>query len=483
MDKFKIISIKNIDNLPKTAGVYLFYNKNEIIYIGKAINIKNRVKNHFSSPTYKDEIFISQITNIGFIETGSEISALILEASLIKKNQPKFNQVWRDDKNYFYIAIQRNKQKIPYVFITHQPTSPSLRGRGEATDEAISTTRLPRRLRAPRNDKMQYIGPFVDGNALKKTIRFLRKVFPYYTNAKHSKLKCTYCHLDLCPGPQILSEVEGTQPLKEYKKNIKKLILILEGKSSKVLNLLKKEMRIASIKQNFEKASKIRDQIFALEKIISHKNQNNQIQNSQYDTTQRSLSTVAWKKTEKTLQEILNYKKSLLTGRQAIKKIECYDVSNIQGKFAVGSMVVFINGKPDKSQYKKFKIKIKSEPNDIAMLKEVLQRRFAHTYWKYPEIILIDGGKAQLNIAIKIRNQASEQFHRIVPIVISLAKGRQDPLRPRSEARLFIENQKEPIPLKNLPQEIYNLIKNLDDEAHRFAITYHKKLRKQNLLK
>ena len=436
MDKFKIISIKNIDNLPKTAGVYLFYNKNEIIYIGKAINIKNRVKNHFSSPTYKDEIFISQITNIGFIETGSEISALILEASLIKKNQPKFNQVWRDDKNYFYIAIQRNKQKIPYVFITHQPTSPSL-----------------------------------------------RKVFPYYTNAKHSKLKCTYCHLDLCPGPQILSEVEGTQPLKEYKKNIKKLILILEGKSSKVLNLLKKEMRIASIKQNFEKASKIRDQIFALEKIISHKNQNNQIQNSQYDTTQRSLSTVAWKKTEKTLQEILNYKKSLLTGRQAIKKIECYDVSNIQGKFAVGSMVVFINGKPDKSQYKKFKIKIKSEPNDIAMLKEVLQRRFAHTYWKYPEIILIDGGKAQLNIAIKIRNQASEQFHRIVPIVISLAKGRQDPLRPRSEARLFIENQKEPIPLKNLPQEIYNLIKNLDDEAHRFAITYHKKLRKQNLLK
>jgi excinuclease ABC subunit C len=443
MDKFKIISVKNINNLPTTAGVYAFYNsslqansyKLQPIYIGKAINIKNRVKNHFSSPTYKDNAYINQIEKIGFIETGSEIQALILEASLIKQNQPKFNQVWRDDKNYFFVAIAQTlrlssgqaKEKIPYLFITHQPE-------GKA------------------------IGPFVDGNALKKTIRFLRKVFPYYTTSKHSKLKCTYCHLDLCPGPYddgALRHGSGQARWLDYKKNIKKLILVLEGKSFKVLNSLKKEMKLASLEQNFERASKARDQIFALEKIISHK-----IQNNQYTTIQRPLNYSIWENTEKTLQQILDLKKP-------ITKVECYDVSNIQGKFATASMIVFTNGKPDKNQYKKFRIKMENKPNDIAMLREVLQRRFVHIEWPYPEVILIDGGKAQLNIAINSKPQNSNIK------ILSIAKGRQE---------LFIENKENPIPLKDLPQEIYNLVKNLDDEAHRFAVTYHKKLRKQNLL-
>jgi excinuclease ABC subunit C len=134
-------------------------------------------------------------------------------------------------------------------------------------------------------------------------------------------------------------------------------------------------------------------------------------------------------------------------------------------------MVVFIDGKPEKSEYKKFKIKMENEPNDIAMLKEVLERRFLHPEWNFPEIILIDGGIAQLNIAIKAKNENSETKN---IKVISIAKGRQE---------LFIEGKENPIPLKNLPQEIYNLVKLLDDEAHRFAITYHKKLRRNNLLK
>jgi len=452
MEKFKIISIKNIDNLPTTAGVYAFYTKIRVssdltpIYIGKAVNIKNRVKNHFSSPTYKDSIYINQIENIGFIETGSEIQALILEANLIKKNQPKFNQVWRDDKNYFFIAIARNKDKIPYIFITHQP----------------------KQNLQPTSYKLQpkYIGPFVDGNALKKTIRFLRKVFPYYTASKHSKLKCTYCHLDLCPGPN--------PNLLEYKKNIKKLILVLEGKSSKVLNSLKKEMKLASSNQDFKEAIKLRDQIFALEKIMSHSEAHNTSKLSKKSWSQTSAKSNDWENIEKKLQNILNYNKP-------IKRIECYDVSNIQGKFATASMVVFNQGLAQKSEYKKFRIKMENKPNDIAMIKEVISRRLKHKDWQYPEIIIIDGGKAQLNAGIKVKNQTSEQFHRIVPMIISIAKGRKDPLRPQSEARLFIEDQQDPIPLKNLPQEIYNLIKNLDNEAHRFAITYHKKLRNKNI--
>ena len=187
-----------MNNLPKTAGVYCFMEGKETIYIGKAINIQSRVKNHFQQPSYRDNLFMDKVDKIGYFETYSEIEALILEANLIKKNQPKFNVVWRDDKNYFYVAI--NSEKIPYVFITHQKNY----------------------------QKTEYIGPFVEGTALKKTLRFLRRAFPYYTTKKHPKTKCTYCHLGLCPGPN--------PDLTEYKRNIKKLILILKGKRNTVLN-------------------------------------------------------------------------------------------------------------------------------------------------------------------------------------------------------------------------------------------------------
>lgn len=401
MDKFKIIKKNELEKLPKTTGVYLFRAGKDTIYIGKAINIKSRVKNHFNQPSYRDKLFIDKIDKIGYFETNnSEIEALILEANLIKKYQPKYNVVWKDGKNYFYVAIIQNAQKIPYVFITHQGG----------------------------------LGPFTEGTALKKTLRFLRKVFPYYTAAKHSKNKCAYCHLDLCPGPN--------PDVVEYKKNIKKLVLILKGKRNTVLNSLRKEMKQASAEQNFEKAAKIRDKIYNLQQVMSH---THVIENSK--------------------SEIRNSK---LTGR-----IECYDISNIQGKQATGSMVVFKNGKPDKSQYRKFKIRLPEKPNDIAMLKEILTRRFARPEWPYPDAILIDGGKAQLNVALKIVNSLKIENRKLKIIVMSIAKGRQE---------LFIEGKDKPVPLKELPQEIYNLIKRLDDEAHRFAITYHKKLRKKNLL-
>ena len=158
-----------------------------------------------------------------------------------------------------------------------------------------------------------------------------------------------------------------------------------------------------------------------------------------------------------------------------ISKIECYDISNIQGKSAVGSMVVFVDGAPDKSQYKKFRIRMKNEPNDIAMLREVFQRRLAHPEWGYPQVMLIDGGKAQLNAAINSKSQTTnyKQNPNSKNIkIISIAKGKQE---------LLIE-RKPKIPLKALPQEIYNLVKHLDDEAHRFAKDYHTKVRKRAIL-
>ena len=457
MERIKVIRKNKIGTLPITPGVYLFYSKIisntkhlTPIYIGKAINIKDRIKNHFNQPSYRDNLFIDKVTKIGFAKTQSEIEALISEANLIKKYQPKFNVVWRDDKNYFYVAIAKNQIGIPYVYITHQPNNKF----------QILNFKF----------QIKYVGPFVDGNALKKTLKFLRRVFPFYTLSRHPNQKCTWCHLDLCPGPN--------SDLQEYKKNIKKLILILKGKRKNVLNSLKKEMREFSAKKNFEEASKIRDKIYALERVMAHARV---IARSDLAMTQNN-----WEKTEKILQGILEIKHS-------ISKIECYDVSNIQGKSATGSMVVFMNGKPDKSQYKKFGIRIvqpgsardtqkrpyellEEKPNDIAMLKQVLERRFSHKEWGYPEVILIDGGRGQLNVAIKskIRNQNAKSNSNIKKIkILAIAKGRKE---------LFIENKKRPIPLKNLPQEVYNLIIYLDDEAHRFALAYHQKLRRKTIL-
>jgi len=428
MDNIRFIKDKNFDELPKTAGVYFLGTPKSkdgggfaVLYIGKAINIKDRVKNHFQQPSYRDNLYISKVNKIGYLETSSEIEALVLEANLIKKHQPKFNVIWRDDKNYFYVAVENNKEKIPFIYITHQKKLGPV-----------------------------YIGPFVEGTALKKTLRFLRKVFPYYTSAKHSKLKCTYCHLDLCPGP--LSGPDGTlsvPALLEYRKNIKKLILVLSGKKSSVLSSLKKEMTQLAKFKKFEEAGKIRDQIYNLQQVMAHshvveaRNPNIEIRNA-----------------GEALAKIIGLNRS-------INRIECYDISNIQGKFATGSMVVFSGGQPNKNQYKKFKIKLGDTPNDIAMLKEVFKRRLSHKEWTYPEVMLIDGGKAQLNAAIEIKGNS--------PIkIISIAKGRQE---------LFIEGRESAIPLKELPQEVRNLILQLDAEAHRFAITYHKKLRRENILK
>jgi len=414
MERFKIIGKDRINELPKTSGVYCFYELNpnpstlNPIYIGKAINIQNRVKNHFNQPSYRDDLFMSKVDKIGFFETNSEIEALILEANLIKRYQPKFNVVWRDDKNYFYVAIARNKNGVPFVYITHQPSF----------------------AKASEGQGHQYVGPFIEGVALKNTLKYLRRVFPYYTVKNHPKNKCTYCHLGLCPGPD--------PDLVEYRKNINKLILILRGKRKKVLYSLKKEMSQLSKESKFEQASIIRDRISSLQQVMSH---SNVIENSSFN----------------------------LSGR-----VECYDVSNIQGKLATGSMVVSVDGKLDRNEYRKFKIKMKNEPNDIAMLKEVISRRLNHPEWAYPDVMLIDGGKAQLNVAINSKSQTPNPKQTQNIKIISIAKGRQE---------LFIEGKASPIPLKKLPQEIYNLIKQLDDEAHRFAITYHKKLRKNSLLK
>lgn len=381
MKKFKFAKIYN---LPRTAGVYAFKDKRDFLYIGKAVNIKNRVKNHFSQPTYKDKMFLDKTQKTGYIKTDSEIEALILESELIKKYKPKYNTLWKDDKNYFYVTITDRGQ----VFLTHRPSA---------------------------------LGPFVDGNAIKKVLKILRKVFPYYAQKKHPKGPCSWCHLGLCPGPE--------PDLKKHRKNINNLKAVLKGKSRKVLKDLKREMKKSSKEKEFEKAAELRDKIFFLEKVLENAR----------------------------IFEDLNHPSS----KNIPKRIEAYDISNIQGQLAVGSMVVFINGLPAKNLYRKFKIKITGKPNDTAMIKEVLKRRLKHKEWPLPDLFLIDGGKPQLSAAKEIIKNIS---------VAALAKKNNE---------LFFN--KKPVLLKNLPKEFSNLILRLRDEAHRFAITYHKKLREIDL--
>ena len=430
MESFKFLPKEKINKLPKESGVYCFSAGRKILYIGKAVNIKERVKNHFRQPVYRDNLFLNQVLKIGFIKTDSEIEALILEVNLIKKYQPKYNIIWKDDKNYFFVV--KTKGDFPRIFITHQP-----------------------------NKNSEYVGPFVDGKALKETLKVLRRVFPYRScgspSDKLPKKTCLWYHLGRCPAPclfnsKILEVSKIKEKLKkEVQKNADSLLKIIKGEKLQVLKGLKKEMKKASAERNFEKAAEIRNQIANLEKVLAH---------SKIFKSSEIVRKDNWLKTERILQKILN---PPADGKKEISRIEAYDVSNLQGKSATGSMITFINGKPNKNFYRKFKLKIQGKPDDIAMIKEILNRRFKHLEWGLPDLILIDGGKAQLNAAKSIINSQ--------PLTIpymALAKKKNE---------LYVEGKKKPILLKTLPREIFNLILQLRDEAHRFAIKYHMKIR------
>ena len=435
MEKFKFLSKNEISKLPEVSGVYIFKGKGKIFYIGKATNIRERVKNHFQQPAYRDSFFIHRVKKVGWISTDSEIEALILEANLIKKYQPKYNVVWRDDKNYFYAGI--TKEDFPTIFITHQPKSLN------AKYKILNT---------------KFVGPFVEGRALKRTLEILRKIFPYRTCKPYSGKPCLWYQLGRCPGACLLgSNLAKEIPdfelkiKEESQKNVRNLSKIFEGKKIQVFKNLKKEMKKSAKMKDFEKAAKIRDQIEALNKVL----------------TNAKIFEV-FEKEEINYSKIEKVLKILLKTNQKIKRVEAYDVSNIQGKEATGSMVVFVKGKPSKNFYRKFKIRTPHQgsgggPDDIGMLKEILMRRFSHPEWGLPDLVLIDGGKAQLNAVPKGKKMKA----------MAIAKKRNE---------LYLKNKKGPILLKKLPREVFNLILQLRDEAHRFAISYHKKLRLKTLI-
>lgn len=419
--------LKNkLKKVPQKPGVYFFKDKAErIIYIGKAINMRNRVAQHFSvnrDESPKAAALRKEIRNMGWKMCESGIDSLIEEARLIKKYAPRFNIIFRDDKNYAYACITAEKP-YPRMFVVHQPEK-TIKG-------------------APLYQKS--IGPFTSVFALKQTLRLLRGVYPYCLARPNSlRRPCLDYHLGRCLGACVDRKVHA-----RTKRNIHIIIQILSGERKGIMRKLRGAMKAAAHAQEFVKAEEYKQHIERLEDVFAHAPSLEQPWRPV-----REKNPAEWLSVERVLR-------ALTRAARTIHRVEGYDISNISGKFAVGSMVVFMNGYPDKKQYRKFKIKYSGDtPNDPKMMAEVLSRRFTHQEWPMPDLILLDGGKGQLGAAGRVIPQRQ--------LICALAKENEDIYLPRSS---------HPIRASSLGTPFLFFVQRIRDEAHRFAVSYHKKLR------
>lgn len=414
-------------NIPPTPGCYQFYNiKGQIIYIGKAANLKSRVLSYWQKSanlTPAKYAMLKQIVKIKWLETESEIEALLLESNLVKKHRPPYNITLRDDKRFTYIKISL-ADEIPGVFLTR------------AVDKAG-----------------RYFGPFTSAQAARETVRAIRKIFPYCNMKKTQKRPCFYYQIGRCLGvcADKISKQEYLQQV------IKPIILFLQGKKNKIITNY--ELRIRQLAENLEKnnINGANDEMLGKLKF--------ELKNmKQVLASSRVLSVQ-----EKYANDVIELAK-ILRLIKIPERIEGYDIANIFGREAVGSMVVFSHGEPDKNEYRKFKIKIgQGQANDVGMLKEMLERRF-NNEWPLPDLIVVDGGKAQLNAASSI----IKKLKLAIPIIaIAKGAGLRSSVAPD---KLFFPGQAKPLELP-LASPALHLIKRARDEAHRFAIGYHRKLR------
>ena len=533
--------------LPANPGVYLFKDEQgKIIYVGKAANLNNRVRSYFGtsiSLSSKIQQLVSKIDDLEFMLTDSEQEALILECNLIKKYHPRYNVRLKDDKTFPYLKINVNEE-WPGVYIT----------------------------RRIKNDGARYFGPFASAGSVRKTLRLIKKIFPFRSCTKHingsDNRPCLNYYIHRCLGPCI-----GAVTKPEYQEVINQVILFLEGKQELVLHELNNRMTAAAQQLQFEKASLLRDQIQAIKRIIEgqkiaitlkgeqdaialaqnggqayveiffirnnklighdhftmegiHDEKPGQIMTNfvkqyyasasyippviliQYPLDEMSVLTkwlkerrrgniklqVPQRGVKKRLINIVaeNADKGLLlvkakqanleiitSGLQELKdtlclpkiplRIEGYDISDIQGALAVGSMIALEKGLPKPSHYRRFRVKMVAGINDYAMIQEILRRRFKRaianeTGWaNMPDLILIDGGKGHLNAALEVRQELRLDS---IPMV-SLAKENEE---------AFIPGKPEPVDIpKDSPA--LHILQRARDEAHRFAISYHRRLR------
>lgn len=537
--------------VPEQPGCYLYYDKEgEIIYVGKAKNLKRRVYSYFHKQhdSVKTTVLVSQIEKLEYIITDSEVEALILESHLIKKHKPRYNILLKDDKKYPYFLI---------------------------TDEDFPRIQVVRKKNL-NPDKGRFYGPYTDVGAMYATLDFLKKLFPLKQckTPKFSNRPCLYYHIGKCLAP-----CQGKVTPEEYQKLIHQVELFLSGKQTELLKQIQEQMQKYAETEQFEKAAKMRDSYLDLQKTLERQkvvyentklNEDiiavlyedgilaivimmiregrlidkkdftyfvDNVDKTEYfetffreyytnlkleypdriispdleavgekDLYQDWLKVLSGKKITisygrgkyKELAELARKNAQNLLENARLKKmaqirddfnevgsylaeklqltnfpnrIECYDISHIQGTNTVASMVVFQNGLPKKSAYRKFKIKTtEGKPDDFLSMKEVLSRRLARLgqkNWEKPDLIIIDGGKGQLSSVMQIVSDMGIKVGKDGIDFVSLAK---------REEEVFLPNQSESILLPRESNALY-LIQRIRDEAHRFAITFHRDLR------
>ena len=536
--------LEKVSHLPTTPGVYLWRDKYQrIIYVGKAINLRNRVRSYVQQDvnrSVKVTAMMRRAWDVETIQTKTEMEALILEATLIKEHHPKYNIMLRDDKTY------------PYVKITVQEDFPRL----------FMTRRLER-------DGAKYFGPFTDVTAVHHVLRILRSYYPLRT-CKSMKVErpCLQYHMHYCEGPCMKYVT-----VESYRKYVDDIVALFEGKQVQVIQEITSKMEQASEDLEFELAAKYRDDLLSIQKVqekqrmvtqrgdmdvlgmaidgpmaciqlffirsgrllgrenyfVQHEGDSPELVMTEFikqyyggstfipkelllpmDSVDRELFS-EWFSSMKGQQVDVSvpqrgYKKDLIKMAEenaqnflaerrrqwqytidkaggAVKKLaevldlprlpermECYDISHMQGAETVASMVVFEGGKPAKREYRRFKLKtVQGKPDDFASMAEIMERRYGNEKdWPMPDLIIIDGGKGQLNAALPVIRAMGVTD---VP-VISLAKRIEE---------VFVEGESESIILEHHTPEL-QLLQQIRDEAHRFAITYHRRLRgKRNL--
>ena len=434
-----------LQTLPAAPGVYFHKNAaGEVIYVGKAAVLKNRVRQYFHN-TLKDPktaALVQEIADTDWIVVDTEMDALFLESEMIKRYMPKWNILLRDDKTVSYVRIDF-KSEVPYVSFT----------------------------RTPQDDRATYIGPFYGKTPVEKALRILRKIFPYY-DKPYTGQKTLNTDLGLTPGIEI-----GKTTPQEYKKNLRKLRLYLEGGRHTLLRELEKQMHAAADAQDYETAAALRQQLYGLKEL-----------QKKIVFSDKEFMDIS---SDRALTELQN----LLHLPQPPRRIEGYDISHQSGQDVVGSMVVFINGVSDRAEYRKFKLR-RQQNDDAASLQEVLTRRLKHTEWDYPDLIILDGGAPQVNAVRPLL----EAHH--IPFFGRDKSG--DHARNAAVRLLLPTNNPTNNPTDNptanpsnppanaatttsLPLDPHShlakLIARIDDEAHRFAITYHTLLKRRRLLK
>lgn len=425
---------EKIKTFPTSSGIYLMKDAGgAVIYVGKAKNLRNRASSYFAKDAAADmriKDWIGLVVDVDYIATDDAIAALLVEARMIKDLRPKFNKSLKDDKTFPYLQI-RTREEFPRVEIT----------------------------RTPRRKGVRLYGPFTSAGSLRAAVNVLQRLFQFRTCSLDIRTAeprwkwfrpCLLHSVRLCTAPCNFRVSRD-----EYRRQIQKLIFVLEGKKGRLIRRMEREMQAASKDLNFEKAARIRDEVEALKRL--------DLRGKVDRDVQPEVFPIDPKKGLRGLQKVLGLAKTPRT-------IEGFDIAHLSGQDTVASLVSFLDGLPFKNGYRRFKVKSVEGVDDFASMREVVSRRFRRLRAEddvFPDILLIDGGKGQLNAAL----DAFRALGIDPPCVVSLAKQEEEIFRP---------GDAEPIKLSRHSAAL-RLLQYVRDEAHRFAQHYHHMLRRKRM--